>query len=674
MIRRPARPTHAPWFTTHAPWFTPVAAIGLALAVALGSAACAPEEEASVRDGAADAPRDVPEYTVEQFLATTTYFGSSFSPDGSRILVSSDETGILNAYAIPVDGGEPEPLTRSTEESIRVQRWFPDDERFLYLADEGGNELDHVYAQAPDGTVTDLTPGEGLKAWFGGFAEDGESFFVGSNERDERFFDIYEVTVDGYGKDLVYRDDTGYQFGGVSPDERYLAFTKPNTTTDSDLYLYDRETEEMRHLTPHEGEVSHGFEDFSPDSKSLYFTTDEGSEFASLARMELATGAVEKVLEPEWDVWYATFSEGGRYLVVGINEDARTRVRMFEMPGMREVELPEMAGLDITSVRVSPDETRMAFYASSSTSPGDLYVYDLEGGADPRRLTRSLSEEIDPGHLVEGRVVRFASYDGTKIPGILYQPHEAAPQSPVPALVWVHGGPGGQSRVGYNALVQYLVNHGYAVYAINNRGSSGYGKTFFKMDDRKHGDADLDDCVASKGMLTATGWVDPDRIGILGGSYGGYMTLAALAFRPEEFAVGVDLFGISNWHRTVNSIPPWWESFREALEREMGDFDDEEFFKAKSPLFHADRIVRPLMVLQGANDPRVLQAESDEIVEAVRANGVPVEYVLFEDEGHGFVKKENRIEGYRKIREFLDRHLRELPAAAPAAGNAATGP
>jgi dipeptidyl aminopeptidase/acylaminoacyl peptidase len=215
--------------------------------------------------------------------------------------------------------------------------------------------------------------------------------------------------------------------------------------------------------------------------------------------------------------------------------------------------------------------------------------------------------------------------------------------------------------VGYNALLQYLVNHGYAVYAINNRGSSGYGKTFYQLDDRAHGEGDLDDCVASRAMLSATGWVDGQRIGILGGSYGGYMVLAALTFRPEAFAAGVDLFGISNWVRTVQSIPPWWESFREALQKEMGDFADEEYFRSISPLFHAESIRRPLLVLQGANDPRVLRAESDDIVAAVRANGVPVEYLVFDDEGHGFEKKANRERGYAAVLEFLDRQLRAPP-------------
>jgi dipeptidyl aminopeptidase/acylaminoacyl peptidase len=230
----------------------------------------------------------------------------------------------------------------------------------------------------------------------------------------------------------------------------------------------------------------------------------------------------------------------------------------------------------------------------------------------------------------------------------------------------VHGGPGGQARVGYSALTQALVNHGYVVFDINNRGSSGYGKTFYAMDDRKHGEADLGDVVAGKQMLAATGYVDPDRIGIIGGSYGGYMVLAALTLQPDAFRVGVDLFGISNWVRTLESTPPWWESFRKALYAELGDpKTDGERLRRISPLFNASKIKAPLMVLQGANDPQVPRIESDEIVEAAKKKGVPVEYIVFPDEGHGFVKKENEIRGYTAILEFLDKHLKaaEPPAS-----------
>jgi dipeptidyl aminopeptidase/acylaminoacyl peptidase len=224
--------------------------------------------------------------------------------------------------------------------------------------------------------------------------------------------------------------------------------------------------------------------------------------------------------------------------------------------------------------------------------------------------------------------------------------------------VWVHGGPGGQCRVGYDPVIQFLVNHGYAVLAVNNRGSSGYGKTFFHMDDKRHGDVDLKDVVAGRRYLEGLDWVDGSRVGVIGGSYGGYMVCAALAFEPDAFDVGVDIFGVTNWVRTLESIPPWWTSFRDGLYAELGDpKTDRERLKRISPLFHAKNIRKPLLVVQGANDPRVLKVESDELVQAVRDNGVPVEYLVFPDEGHGFRKKENRIQAAEAYRRFLDRYL-----------------
>jgi dipeptidyl aminopeptidase/acylaminoacyl peptidase len=209
-----------------------------------------------------------------------------------------------------------------------------------------------------------------------------------------------------------------------------------------------------------------------------------------------------------------------------------------------------------------------------------------------------------------------------------------------------------------------LVNHGYAVLAVNNRGSSGYGKTFYHLDDRKHGDVDLKDCIQARQYLASLGWIDSSRIGIIGGSFGGFMVAAALAFEPDAFDVGVNIFGVTNWLRTLQNIPPWWEAQREALFAEMGDpATDEQRLRAISPLFHASKIVKPLLVVQGANDPRVLQAESDEIVAAVRQTGTPVEYLLFPDEGHGFRKKANRIAASNAYVDFLDLHLKGASAA-----------
>ncbi|KPJ88895.1 MAG: hypothetical protein AMS18_13035 [Gemmatimonas sp. SG8_17] len=601
--------------------------------------------------------RDVQQYTVADFYENDQYFGASFSPDKSRLLVTSNMTGVYNAYTIPVEGGEPLALTESTDDAIRAISFFPNDDRILYLQDDGGNELDHVFVRDPDGAIQDITPGENLKATFAGWADDEQSFFVETNERDARFFDLYEHDVDTYERSLVYENNEGYSFGGVSPDRRYLALVKPYTTSDLDIFLHDRQAGTTTNITEHTGSVANAPADFTPDGSALLFVSDRDREFAALHRYDIQTGEATQVLAPDWDVVGASYTRSGQYLRVTVNEEAKIQTHVYHAANMEPLELRGLPDGLVRSMQFSKDDSYFAFYATDGSTPDDLWCGPTDG--NPTRLTNALSVNIDRNDLVAPQHVWFTSYDGVEIPGLLYKPHQASRSARAPAMVMVHGGPGGQATVGYRAMIQALVNHGYVVFDINNRGSSGYGKSFYKMDDQAHGEADLGDVVASKQMLSETGYVDPDRIGIIGGSYGGYMVLAALTLQPDEFAVGVDLFGISNWIRTLTSIPPWWESFREALYEEMGNpATDSVRLHRISPLFNAAEIRSPLMVLQGANDPRVLQVESDEIVAAARAQGVPVEYLIFPDEGHGFVKKENEIEGYTAVIEFLDRHLK----------------
>jgi dipeptidyl aminopeptidase/acylaminoacyl peptidase len=621
--------------------------------------ACSAERGASERSAAGEADRTFTptQYSVADFYDNKEFFGSSFSPDRQKVLVGSNVSGIWNAYAVPVAGGDPQPLTSSTTNSIFPISYFPNDERMLYSSDEGGNELAHIYVRHPDGTITDITPGTRHVATFLGWAGDDKSFFITTNERDQRFFDVYEVKTDGLAKTLVYRNTDGYNIGGVSRNKRYLALVKAYTTADGDIFLHDLQQNSTANITKHTGTINNSPADFSPDGTKLLFVSDSGREFSSLRSYDLIDGTKASVYEQNWDVTNASYSKSGKYLVVGVNEDSKWATRILDARTLEPVPMPEMPTGLVRGLNVAPNDSLVAFYASDGSVPPELYVAPI--GQTPRRLTTALSPKLERADLVVPTVVRFKSYDSLEVPGVLYKPHQASPEAKAPAMVLVHGGPGGQAQVNYFALTQALANRGYVVFDINNRGSSGYGKTFYQMDDRKHGEADLGDVVASKRMLAELGYVDTTKIGIIGGSYGGYMTLAALTLQPDEFKVGVDLFGISNWIRTLNSIPPYWESFREALYKEMGDpKTDSTRLHRISPLFNADRIKAPLMVLQGANDPRVLKVESDEIVEAAKKNGVPVEYVVFDDEGHGFVKKENEIRGYSAILSFLDQHLK----------------
>jgi dipeptidyl aminopeptidase/acylaminoacyl peptidase len=608
--------------------------------------------------------RAVKQYTIEQFMATTRLGGASFSSDEKSILFHSNKSGIFNVYSMPVGGGEPKQLTNSTKESTFMISWMPTDARFLYRYDKGGNENEHIYLRELDGSERDLTPGDKTKAEFHAWSQDRKSFFFGTNARNPKFFDIFEMSVADLKPTLIYQDDTGYAFGAISPDKKYIAFGKPGkSTADSDVYLYNIATKEMKNITEHTGDVDNSPETFDPSSKFLYFLSDETGEFKSVVRYDLASGEKTPMEKTNWDVSFMRFSRTGKYRVVGTNEDARTKVRVYDATG-KEVVLPPLPEGDISGIRFSESETKMAFYDDGSRSPANLYVYDF-ATQKPLKLTESLNPEINPADLVDAKVVRYKSFDGMDIPAILYQPHGATAQAKVPAVVTVHGGPGGQARMSYSALIQYLVNHGYAVLNVNNRGSSGYGKTFYKADDQKHGREPLWDCVEAKKYLQTLDYVDGKKIGIMGGSYGGYMVLAALTFKPEEFNVGVDIFGVANWVRTLQSIPPYWESERKSLYAEIGDPNTQlDMLKEISPLFHADKITKPLLVLQGANDPRVIKVESDEIVDAIKKKKGIVEYVVFDNEGHGFTKKANEIKGNKAILDFLDKFLKGDGASA----------
>ena len=632
---------------------------GLVLAGLL--AACQP---------AADEPAaTVAQYDAATFHQTTSFglassAGFAWSADDSRILISSDETGVFNAYAVDPATGDREALTASDTNATFAVSWFPGDDRAVVTADSGGNEISHIYVRELDGRLNDITPGENVRAQFLGWSPDGGDMWVMTNERDQSAMDIYAYDTLSYESGVVFQNDDALQIGDVSPDGRWLALVRNRTSADSDILLVDLASGDAtpRLITEHEGNIAYGVYTFTPDSSALVYATDEHGEFNQAWTYDLATGETAPLIEADWDVQFVIYSPSGRYRVSGINADARTEVSILDTQTGSDLALPELPAGDLGSVRFSRDESRIAFLIDSATSPSNLHVVDLASQAHAQ-LTNALNPAISEAEMVDAQVVRFQRFDGLEIPGILYRPHGARVDNPVPALVWVHGGPGGQSRIGYSATIQHLVNHGYAVYAANNRGSSGYGKTFFHLDDRRHGEEDLMDIVSAGEWLRQQDWVNADQVGVIGGSYGGFMTAAALTFHPDAFEVGINIFGVTNWERTLASIPPWWESFREALYDEMGDpATDAERHRAISPLFHAHQITKPMLVVQGANDPRVLQVESDELVAAIEANGVPVEYVLFPDEGHGFRRRENRITASEAFVSFLDEYLRDEAA------------
>lgn len=609
----------------------------------------------------AKAPREVKQYSIEQFFQTEGVGGGSFSKDENRILFNSNRSKIYNVYELNLADTTVKPLTSSDKESFFAVDYLPGTDDFLYSADKGGNENDHIYLQRRNGSVTDLTPGEKEKANFYGWTKDKRSFYYGSNNRNPQFFDVYKMDSTDWKPKMLYKNDSGLDVGGISFNERWLVLTKSLTSDKNEMYLFDAQSKQTKKLsTDSLGDATYYPTGFETTDTHLYYITNEGKDFTYVVKYNLETGAKENFFNTNWDVNYMSISEKGKYHVIGINEDARDKVMLFDHASGKELEMPKIEGGYIAGVTISPSETKMILTVVSDRSSANKYLYNIET-KELKQLTKTLNPEVASEDLVDAEIVRFKSFDGQEIPAVYYKPHNASSNNKVPALVWVHGGPGGQSRAGYSTSIQYFVNHGYAVLAVNNRGSSGYGKAFYKMDNKNHGDKDLKDCVWGKKWLAEQEYIDSGKIGIYGGSYGGFMSLAGIIQYPKEFAVGVDLFGVTNWIRTLRSIPPYWESFKVALYDEMGDPSSADSVRLKniSPLFNTDKIKTPLLVLQGSNDPRVLQVESDEIVAGAKKNGTPVEYVLFPDEGHGFVKKENQIKAASETLKFLNKYLKK---------------
>lgn len=604
--------------------------------------------------------KEIRQYSIDQFYKNINVSSAAFSPDETKLLINSNETGIYNVFEISIADVAKRQITRSITESCFAVDYVYGTNQILYSADKGGNENSHIYLRNEDSSVVDLTPGDAVKSSFAGWSKDKKTMYFTSNKRDPQFFDLYKMIVGEWKEEMIYKNTEGFEYSGRTKDRSILALSKPITTSESKLFLFNRQTSKTVEVSEPEKPGLYSGSGFSNDNSYFYYTTDAGKEFSYLVSYEIATGKREVIYETNWDVAGSFVSENEKYRVIAINEDGRISIHIWDLTTGKDVIYPDLPGSSLMGLDIAESEKKMMIMLGNSKTIGDIYIYEF-GATTLKKLTETMNPEINLNDLISAEVIRFKSFDGLEIPAIYYKPLGASKKNKVPALVYVHGGPGGQSTVYYDPGIQYLANHGYAVLAVNNRGSSGYGKTFFKMDDRNHGDKDLKDCVWGKKWLQSLDNIDSSKIGIIGGSYGGFMTMAAMTFVPDEFKVGVNFFGVTNWLRTLTSVPPYWASFRDALYSEMGNpfTADSVRLYAISPLFHAKNIKNPVMVLQGANDPRVLKVESDEIVAAIKANNVPVEYIVFPDEGHGFLKKDNEIKAYSRILVFLDKYLKE---------------
>ena len=611
-------------------------------------------------------------YEIERYLNVRSAGGAAFAPDGTLAFLL-DTTGTPQVWSLPEPGAWPEQHT-FFEERVTFVDWSPERRELAFGMDEGGDERAQLYRLDPDtGVVTEWTAMPTAKHRWGGWSHDGERIAFASNRRDESAFDVYvqDRAATGADAELVFEGDGWLSVAGWSPDDTRLLVHEARGSFDHDLHVLDLDSGELTHVTPHTEDARFSGPEWGPDGDAVYVCTDHASDSLRLERIALgeAAGAGGEESERaetlgdltvvesggEWNVDGVAVDEESRRVAYTRNVEGYTEVTVGELAGPDRVEPfaePELPNCVAGGVSFGPDGDRLAVTVTGSTVNTNCYVVDVDSG-EARRWTHAATAGIPPETFVEPELVRYPTFDGREIPAFFSTPNDA-PTGETPVIVDIHGGPESQRRPSFNAVKQYFLNNGYAVFEPNVRGSSGYGKAYSHLDDVEKRLDSVADIEAAVEWLHDHPVVDPDRIVAMGGSYGGFMVLSAMTEYPELWAAGVDIVGIASFVTFLENTGDWRRELREA---EYGSLaEDREFLESISPINDVDEIAAPLFVLHGANDPRVPVGEAEQIVEKASEH-VPTRKLVFEDEGHGFSKLENRIEAYRGIVEFLDDHV-----------------
>jgi dipeptidyl aminopeptidase/acylaminoacyl peptidase len=579
--------------------------------------------------------------TLQQLLALPTATPASFTEEG-RLLFLSTAPGSnqlfcdgeqLTDFDEPVSGGD-----------------ALSDGRILIAIDAGGNERHQLHVLA-NGALEPFAVDSEVMHMQQVVSPAGDLVAYASNGRNGVDFDVVVQPLDGEPRTVATLGGWTVPLA-FSPNGRRLVLERmTDKSGDNDLHLVDLDSGEVTLLTPHDDASYFGDVVWRPDSRSFLFATSVGRDLNAIARYDLETNTHELVLEDEWELRCAG-DAAGRHLVVEVNEDGFSRLELRDPETLELrtlVPLPGRGVVDPYLLAFSRDGRLLAYQFTSAREPGDIWIYDTESG-ETRRVTHS----AEPGsldELAEPQLHRFESFDGESIPVYLYLPEQ--PNAPV--IVNIHGGPEAQARPGWGAVNAYWVSRGFAVAVPNVRGSTGYGKRYEHLDDREKRLDSVSDLAALQDWLATNDAVDASRVALAGGSYGGYLTLAGLAFHPDRFAAGVDIVGMSSLVTFLENTSVWRRAFRE---REYGSLEhDRELLESVSPISRIDDIRVPLLVIHGANDPRVPVGEAVQIHAALTERGVECELIVYEDEGHGLKKLRNKLDAYPRAAEFLERVL-----------------
>ena len=594
-------------------------------------------------------------YSLNQYLNVQWARGADFAAQSQDVLFTTNITGVSQLWSVTAKGGWPTQITFE-EDGVSSGVCSPTDQNMLLVsADRGGNERKQLYFVDIRGGVWErLTKDDNAIYRFGGWTRDGRKIAYTSNERDPSVFDTYVLDVATRKATMIHKGDGWWVASGWSPDGRYLALEKLYSNSNSDLFLYDTLSAAIRLMTPHEGDALFSSPRWIPDSNAFYFRTNLGRDFIGLAKMEADSAKLEWIETPDWNIEMADVSRDGQYRVWVVNVDGYSEFHLLNILTGKHIRPYRLPKGIIRNVKFSPDSRWLFVTFTPGKAPENVYVYLIaKDWFSP--ITHVAAGGVNPETFIAPELVHYETFDGRQIPAFLYKPKHVKGKMPV--IYYVHGGPESQARPKFRGLFQYFLNRGYAVFMPNVRGSTGYGRTYMQMDNVAGRMDGIKDVEYGARWLASQKDVDAKKLIIYGGSYGGFSVLSSMVTYPKRWAAGVDVVGISNFVTFLENTGPWRRAMREA---EYGTLaNDREFLKEISPITHIDKIQAPLFIIQGANDSRVPKTESDQIYEAVKTRGLPVEYILFEDEGHGVKKLPNKIHAYTKMLEFLDKHVLE---------------
>ena len=615
---------------------------------------------------AAPAPVDDLETTVARMAKIGSCNSPSFSPDGKRLAFVSNLSGVPQVWTVAAEGGWPEQVT-AFEDQVGNVDWSPDGRWLAFSMAPGGGLNTQVYLVRPDGqAVTRITEGGKTNNNLGGWSYDGRAVRLVSTRRDPGALDAYLYDVASGEQRLVAENPGTGALADVSRDGRRALVLRVKSRGDSNLFLIDLTTGQEALLTPHEGPGTFVAGQLSPDGSTVYLGSNKDRDLIAFARVRIGAdgkpGPVEVVAERQ-DAELSSFevTRDGATAALVWNVAGRSELVFLDLATGRQTPGPKLPGGLVGGTDFSDDGRLFAMAVSGSTLPSDLWVLDRTSG-QLRQVTHSQRAGVDLAALIEPELVRFPAHDGLELSGWLYRPKGT--RGPGPVVISFHGGPESQERPGFNATYQGLLARGIAVLAPNVRGSSGFGKRFINLDNGPLRVDSVRDIKASADYLVKAGIADPGRLGIMGGSYGGYMTMAGLTEYPDLFAAGANLYGIVNFETFFSHTEPWMAAISTV---EYGDpATEKEMLRALSPLHKLDRVKAPTLVLHGANDTNVPVVEAEQVVDVLKKRGVPVDYVLFPDEGHGFRKAPNRVRASIAIVRWFEEHLARETAGTKA--------